>query len=368
MKHLDEYRDAARAHAIAERIRRRVTRGWTLMEVCGGQTHSIVRHGLDELLPDGVTLIHGPGCPVCVTPAEVIDEAIALTRRPEVTLATFGDMIRVPGSGGDLARARAEGGDVRVVMGPLDAVSIAEREPDRTVVFLAVGFETTAPVNALAVLEAERRSLPNLALLGAHVLVPPAMEAILSAPSNRVEGFLAAGHVCTITGTDPYHAIAKRYRVPIVVTGFEPVDILSGVEACVTQLESGRAEVENAYARAVRPEGNRTAIAAVDRVFETCDQAWRGLGVLPGSGLRFRPGYARFDARRRFPEIVTGVVGGGTGAGGEACLAGEILTGARRPPACPAFGVACTPESPLGAPMVSAEGACAAYFRYRRTS
>jgi len=373
MKHLAEYRDAALVDTIVARIRRRATRRWALMEVCGGQTHGIVRHGLDELVSDAVTLIHGPGCPVCVTPAAVIDEAIALARRPEVILATFGDMIRVPGSGGDLARARAEGGDVRVVMGPLDAVGLAARHPDRTVVFLAVGFETTAPVNALSVLDAERRGLANFALLGAHVLVPPAMEAILTAPTIRVEGFLAAGHVCTITGTDVYHAIATRYRVPIVVTGFEPVDILAGIEACVDQLEDGRAEVENAYARAVRPGGNPAAIAAVERVFEPCDQVWRGLGVLPRSGLRFRPAYERFDARRRFsiaiaPHRSGADPGSGDGAPESTCLAGEILTGARRPSECPAFGRRCTPESPLGAPMVSAEGACAAYHRYRRTS
>jgi hydrogenase expression/formation protein HypD len=375
VKHLEEYRDATLVHAIAAQIRERVTCPWTLMEVCGGQTHSIVRHGLDEMLPPEVTLIHGPGCPVCVTPISVIDHAIALTRHPEVILATFGDMVRVPGRDGDLARARAQGGDVRVVMGPLDAVTLAERNPERTVVFLAVGFETTAPVNALAVLEAERRELLNFTLLAAHVLVPPAMEAILSGPGNRVQGFLAAGHVCTITGTHPYHAIARKHQVPIVVTGFEPVDILAGIEACVTQLEAGRAEVENAYARAVRPEGNATALRAMDRVFEVANQSWRGLGTIPRSGLRIRPAYARFDAARRYPEPArspgTGEAGDPDGVGQNhpesVCVAGEILTGVRRPSECPAFGTACTPEMPLGAPMVSAEGACSAYFRYRRT-
>ncbi|HTX64856.1 MAG TPA: hydrogenase formation protein HypD [Opitutaceae bacterium] len=359
MKLVDEYRDAGAARKLAAAIARRATRPWVLMEICGGQTHSIVKFGLDELLPKTLTLVHGPGCPVCVTPVELIDAAVALAGRPGVTVCSFGDMLRVPGTGADLLTARARGGDVRMVYSPLDAVSLAAQHPDREVVFFAVGFETTAPANAMAVLQARRRGLKNFSLLVSHVLVPPAIEAILSAPDNRVQGFLAAGHVCTVMGTAEYGPLAARFRVPIVVTGFEPVDILHGVLACVEQLEAGRAEVGNAYARAVRPEGNVRAQEVMREVFVTIDRNWRGIGRIPASGYALRPELAAFDAAQRF------------GVGGDAppevteCISGLIMRGTKKPTDCPAFGVRCTPERPLGAPMVSTEGACAAYYRYR---
>lgn len=359
MRFIDEYRNAAAVRTLAAAIARRVTRPWTLMEICGGQTHSILKFGLDELLPRTVSLVHGPGCPVCVTPAELIDAAVALAARPGVTLCSFGDMLRVPGNGIDLLTARARGGDVRVVYSPLDAVALAARETSREVVFFAVGFETTAPANALAVLQARKRGLKNFSLLVSHVLVPPAIAAILSAPDNRVEGFLAAGHVCTVMGTGEYEPLARQFRVPIVVTGFEPVDILRGVFACVEQLESGRAEVANAYARAVQPEGNLPARQLIADVFETVDRNWRGLGRIPQSGLALRPEFASFDAVRHFG------VAGDAPPGPTECISGLILRGAKKPPECPAFGTRCTPEHPLGAPMVSSEGACAAYHRYR---
>jgi len=359
MKLVDEYRDAGAAHKLAAAIARRATRPWTLMEICGGQTHSIVKFGLDELLPKTLTLVHGPGCPVCVTPVELIDAAVALAGRPGVTVCSFGDMLRVPGTGADLLTARARGGDVRMVYSPLDAVALAAQHPDREVVFFAVGFETTAPANAMAVLQARRRGLRNFSVLVSHVLVPPAIEAILSAPDNRVQGFLAAGHVCTVMGMAEYGPLAARFKVPIVVTGFEPVDILHGVLACVEQLEAGRAEVGNAYARAVRPEGNVRAQEVMREVFVTVDRNWRGIGRIPASGFALRPELAAFDAARRF------------GVGGDAppevteCISGLIMRGTKKPTDCPAFGVRCTPERPLGAPMVSSEGACAAYYRYR---
>jgi hydrogenase expression/formation protein HypD len=361
MKYLDEYRDGPAARKLAASIGRIVTRPWTVMEVCGGQTHSIVRFGIDELLPPGVELIHGPGCPVCVTSLELIDKALAIAARPEVIFTSFGDMLRVPGSAGDLLAARAAGADVRMVYSPLDAVELARGHPDREVVFFAVGFETTAPTTAAAVARAAALGLRNFTLLVAHVRVPPAVEAILGSPDNRVQGLLAAGHVCTVMGTEEYGPIAARRRVPIVVTGFEPVDLLRGLLMCLTQLEQGRAEVENAYERVVRPEGNPQAKKVVDTIFDVCDRAWRGIGPIPASGLALRPAYAAFDAERRFDvaRIET--------RESPECIAGQVLLGAKKPADCPAFGARCTPERPLGAPMVSAEGACAAYYRYRGT-
>ena len=353
-------RDPAAIRRAAQAIAAAVTRPWTLMEVCGGQTHAIVRFGIDAMLPPPVSLVHGPGCPVCITPAEAIDAAIALSQRPEVLLCSFGDMLRVPGTASNLLQAKARGGDVRVVYGPLDAVELARRHPGREVVFFAVGFETTVPATALAVSLAERGGVANFSILPSHVLVPPAMEALLADPGNRVQGFLAAGHVCAVMGTAAYSPIAQRFRVPVVVTGFEPLDILHGVLMCVRQLESGRAEVENQYARAVRPEGNPAARAAIADVFESADQDWRGLGRIPGSGLRLRPAYAHRDARRRFGPLTVAAE-----PAPSPCIAGAVLRGIAKPTDCPEFGRACTPDHPLGAPMVSSEGACAAYERYR---
>jgi len=356
VKYLDEYHDAQVARALLERIDATVTRPWTIMEVCGGQTHTIVRQGIDQLLTDGVELVHGPGCPVCVTPLSVIDHALELAHRPEVILCSFGDMLRVPGSTDDLLRARAAGADVRVVYSPLDAVRVAVEHPDRTIVFFAVGFETTAPANAMAVHHARDLGLMNFCVLVAHVLVPPAMTAILSSRTNRVQAFLGPGHVCTVVGWEAYEAISRTFGVPIVITGFEPVDLLEGILAAVTQLEQGRHEVENQYARAARREGNLGARAVVDEVFEPCDRAWRGIGVLPASGLRLRPGFTRFDAALRFPRTGPEV------SEHDQCIAGAVLQGRATPDECAVFGTGCTPEHPLGAPMVSSEGACAAYF------
>jgi hydrogenase expression/formation protein HypD len=359
MKYIDEYRDAAMVKRIAGSIARTATRPWTVMEICGGQTHAIVKFGLDEMLPPGVTLVHGPGCPVCVTPAEMIDQAIELSLRPNVTLCSFGDMLRVPGSGVDLLTARARGGSVRMVYSPLDAVRFARENPGREVVFFAVGFETTAPANAMAVLRATREGLSNFSMVVSHVLVPPAMRAILGAPDNRVQGFLAAGHVCAVMGTGEYGPIAREFRSPIVVTGFEPVDILEGLLRCIRQLEEGRAEVENAYSRVVRPDGNPAARAIVGQVFGVVDRNWRGLGSIPASGWGLREEFSAFDAPRKF-GLRTPVAA----PPGE-CISGEILRGLKKPFQCPAFGTRCTPEHPVGAPMVSSEGACAAYYRYR---
>ena len=360
MKYLEEYRDGAAAQEYLAAIRKLVTRPWTLMEVCGGQTHSIVRYGLDELLPSEITLIHGPGCPVCVTPIHLIDRALAIAMTPGVIFASFGDMLRVPGSSTDLLRARAAGADVRVVYSPLDAVAIAEAEPSKQVVFFAVGFETTAPANAMAVLMASRKKLSNFSILVAHVRVPPALEALLTSPLCKVQGFLAAGHVCTVMGTGEYHAVAAKYRVPIVVTGFEPVDILHGVAMAVRQLEEGRHEVEIAYGRSVRPEGNVPAQRAIEEVFQVVHRTWRGLGEIPDSGLGVRPAFADYDADRRFADS------GAPAVESPECIAGLVLQGIKKPQECGAFGGKCTPEHPLGAPMVSSEGACAAYYLYRR--
>jgi hydrogenase expression/formation protein HypD len=360
MKYVDEYRDPQQARRVAEAIRATVTRPWNVMEVCGGQTHAIVRFALDEMLPPEINLIHGPGCPVCVTPLEILDRAVEIASRKEVTFCSFGDMLRVPGSQKDLLTVKSEGGDVRIVYSPMDAVTLARKHPEREVVFFAVGFETTAPANAMAVMQASRLGLQNFSVLVSQVLVPPAIEAVLQSPSNRVQGFLAAGHVCTVMGVEEYRAIAAKYRVPIVVTGFEPVDILQGVYRCVKQLEEGRAEVENEYARCVRAEGNRPAQQQIAQVFTVVPRKWRGIGEIPASGLGLSPAYAAYDAAKRFAlEHVTAQEPA-------ECIAGQVLQGQAKPLDCPAFGVRCTPERPLGAPMVSAEGACAAYYRYRR--
>ena len=360
MKYLDEYRDGAAAGKLAEAIARTVTRPWTLMEVCGGQTHTIVKYGIDRVLPPELELVHGPGCPVCVTSLEMIDRAHAIASRPGVIFCSFGDMLRVPGSRGDLLQLKSQGADVRVVYSPLDAVSLAAAHPDRQVVFFAIGFETTAPPNAMAVWSARKRKLANFSVLVSHVLVPPMMTAMLESADNRVQGFLGPGHVCTVMGTEEYGPIAERYRVAIVVTGFEPLDLLEGVLRTVRQLESGRAEVENAYGRAVRPEGNPASRRLIDDVFEVCDRKWRGVGAIPGSGLRLREEYRAHDAERIFAveEIET--------QESSLCISGQILKGLKKPHDCPAFGKQCTPRNPLGATMVSSEGACAAYHAYGR--
>jgi hydrogenase expression/formation protein HypD len=360
VKFLDEYRDAALAQQLAREIHRVTTRPWTLMEVCGGQTHAIVKFGLDELLPERLTLIHGPGCPVCVTPLEIIDQALVIAARPGVIFTSFGDMLRVPGSTTDLLSVKAGGGDVRIVYSPLDAVKLAEQNPGREVVFFGVGFETTAPATALAVHQAAQKGLKNFSLLVSHVLVPPALEALLSSPDRRVQGFLAAGHVCAVMGYEEYFPVAEKYHVPIVVTGFEPLDILQGVLMTVLQLETGRAEVENQYRRAVRREGNQPAQALMRQIFEVVPRKWRGLGEIPRSGLGLAPAYAAFDAGNRFGVADRRV------EEPPGCLSGRVLQGRIKPHECPAFGAACTPEHPLGATMVSSEGACAAYYRYRR--
>lgn len=360
MYYLDEYRDPQLAQRLLEQIHTVVTQEWTLMEVCGGQTHTIVRFGLDTLLPPQVTLVHGPGCPVCVTPIELIDSAIALAGIKDVILCSFGDMLRVPGSEKDLFTARAAGGDVRVVYSPLDALQLAQRQPHKQIVFFAVGFETTAPTTALTVWQAKQLGLQNFSLLVAHVRVPPAMEAILSSPDNQVQGFLAAGHVCTVMGINEYEPLARRFQVPIVVTGFEPLDLLQGVWMCLKQLEQGRAEVENQYARSVQREGNMPARSLMAEVFTAVDRSWRGLSTFPKSGLGLQTAYEDFDAEKKFGlDLVSNETS-------SVCQAGRVLLGQVKPPECPAFGVQCTPESPLGAPMVSSEGACAAYYRFGR--
>lgn len=357
---MNEYRGPEAAARFARALEQAATRPWTIMEICGGQTHAIIKFGIDQLLPDTITLVHGPGCPVCVTPVELIEKAIAVARLPGVVFCSFGDMLRVPGRSSDLLAAKAAGADVRVVYSPMDAVTIARADPRREVVFFAVGFETTAPATALAVRQAAREGLENFSLLVAHVLVPPAVEAILSSDAVRVQAFLAAGHVCTVMGWEEYVPIARKYRVPIVVTGFEPLDILQGVYMAVRQLEAGRAEVENQYSRAVRREGNIAAQRLMREVFEVVARKWRGVGEIARSGLGLREEYARFDAERRF-----GLEPYSCEEAAE-CISGLVLQGIKKPPECPAFAVACTPEHPLGATMVSSEGACAAYYRYRR--
>jgi hydrogenase expression/formation protein HypD len=360
VKFVDEYRDGAAARALAAEIARAVTRPWTIMEVCGGQTHSIVKYGIDRLLPAGLELVHGPGCPVCVTPLETLDKAHAIASRPNVTFCSFGDMLRVPGSRGDLLELKSRGADVRVVYSPLDAVNLAAADPRREVVFFAIGFETTAPPNAMAIWLAKQRKLTNFSALVSHVLVPPAMSAILEAPDNRVQGFLGPGHVCTVMGTSEYGPIAGRYRVPVVVTGFEPLDLLEGVLRVVRQLEEGRAEVENQYGRAVRAEGNPQSRKLIADVFEACDRKWRGVGTIPASGYRLRDEYRDLDAERRF------AVDGIETHESTVCISGAILRGVKKPCDCPAFGKECSPQTPLGATMVSSEGACAAYHAYGR--
>jgi hydrogenase expression/formation protein HypD len=360
MQFIDEYRDAGAARKYAEALARITTRPWTIMEVCGGQTHAIVKFGVDELLPVGITLVHGPGCPVCVTPLELIDKAIEIASFPEVIFCSFGDMLRVPGSAGDLLRVKASGGDVRMIYSPLDGVKIAQENPHRQVVFFAVGFETTAPANAMAVYQARQQGISNFSVLVSHVLVPPAMEAILASPQSRVQGFLAAGHVCTVMGYTEYEPLARHYRVPIVVTGFEPLDILQGVMMCVKQLEAGRAEVENQYTRSVRREGNPPAQQLVSEVFEVVPRKWRGVGEIARSGLGLRAEYSAYDAEQRFGVTEY------TADESSECISGLVLQGIKKPHECPAFGTRCTPEHPLGATMVSSEGACAAYYRYRR--
>jgi hydrogenase expression/formation protein HypD len=360
MKYLDEYRDTKAARALTDAIARTAMRPWVIMEVCGGQTHTIVKYGLDRLLPPEVELVHGPGCPVCVTSLEMIDRAHAIASRPEVIFCSFGDMLRVPGSRGDLLQLKSHGSDVRVVYSPLDAVNLAAANPERHVVFFAIGFETTAPPNAMAVWLARQRGLKNFSVLVSHVLVPPVITAILQAPGNRVQAFLGPGHVCTVMGCTEYEPIARRYRVPIVITGFEPIDLLEGVLRTVQQLEAGRTEVENAYGRAVRPEGNRESRKLIDEVFEICDRKWRGVGIIPKSGFKLRYEYRDHDAERRFE------VGDIETQESSRCISGQILKGLKKPHDCPAFGKECTPHTPLGATMVSSEGACAAYHAYGR--
>jgi hydrogenase expression/formation protein HypD len=360
MRYLNEYRDPALARTLVRQILDTATRRWVLMEVCGGQTHTIVKQGLDEILAPAVEMIHGPGCPVCVTSLEQIDKALTLAARPDVLFTSFGDMLRVPGSDCDLQQIRARGGDVRVVYSPLDALELAVKHPDKQVVFFAVGFETTAPANAMAVFRAKELGVGNFSVLVSHVTVPPAMIAILDSPENRVEGFLAAGHVCSVMGWTEYEPIAARYKVPIVVTGFEPVDILEGIALAVRQLEDGRHEVENQYVRAVRRAGTPPARELVHQVFELADRKWRGIGNIPRSGLVLRPEFSDFDAELRF-----GLEDIAVDEPAE-CRAGEVLRGTLKPYQCPAFGTLCTPERPLGAPMVSSEGACAAYYNFGR--
>ncbi len=364
MKYVDEFRDPNAVHALSGEIHRITHHPWTIMEVCGGQTHSIVRYGLDRLLPPAITLIHGPGCPVCVTPIELIDAACQLAALPDVIFCSFGDMLRVPGSYNDLLRVKAQGGDIRIIYSPLDAVKIARTNPHHQIICFAVGFETTAPTQAMAVLHARRLHLSNFSLLVAHVLVPPAMEAILSSPENRVQGFLAAGHVCTIMGYDIYEPICRRYQVPIVVTGFEPVDILEGLRLVVAQLEERRYEVENQYARSVHRTGNLEARKGVDNVFEPVSRNWRGIGEISRSGLQLRPTFSEFDALRKFKDRIQPSRTDNSQV--SECQSGRILQGLMKPSACSAFGTRCTPDHPLGAPMVSSEGACAAYYRYRK--
>ena len=361
MKHLAEYRDGPKARRLAAEIGRLVTRPWSIMEICGGQTHSIIRNGIDQLLPPEVELIHGPGCPVCVTPVETIDRALAIARLPEVTFCSFGDMLRVPGSWESLLDVKGSGGDVRVVYSPLDAVKLAAAHPDRQVVFLAIGFETTAPANAMAAKLAHDRGLKNFSLLVSHVRVPPAIRGIMTSPGCRVQAFLAAGHVCSVMGTAEYPPLAAEFGVPLVVTGFEPLDLLEGIRRAVAQLEAGRAECENAYSRVVTEQGNLSAQQVIAEVFEPCDRIWRGIGTIPDSGWRLAAAYRNLDAELRFG------VGKLCADESPLCRSGEVLQGTLKPNQCAAFGRECTPRTPLGATMVSSEGACAAYYHYGRS-
>ena len=361
MKYLDEYRDADLTRKLLADIQNIITRPWTLMEVCGGQTHSIIKSGLDQMLPTEITLVHGPGCPVCVTPLEQVDKAIALASLPEVIFTSYGDMLRVPGSARDLLAVKATGGDVRIVYSPLDALKIARDNPGKTVVFFAIGFETTAPANAMAVVQAKAQGLTNFAVLVSHVTVPAAISALMDSPDVQVDGFLAAGHVCTVMGFWEYEPLVEKYKIPIVVTGFEPVDLLHGILDCIKQLEAGTHRVGNAYERSVSREGNQPAQAVIRKVFEMTDRAWRGMGVIPMSGYRLRAEFAAFDAEMRFPEVQKIETKEST-----VCISGLVLQGRKKPRECPAFGKECTPQTPLGATMVSSEGTCAAYYRYGR--
>jgi hydrogenase expression/formation protein HypD len=360
MKYIDEFNDPELAKRLLDDIHATVKQPWAIMEVCGGQTHSIIRHGIDQLIPDQVEMIHGPGCPVCVTPLELIDKALEIASRPEVIFCSFGDMLRVPGSGRDLFRVKSEGGDIRVVYSPLDALKLARENPDREVVFFGIGFETTAPPNAMAVFQAKRLGVPNFSMLVSHVRVPPAIDAIMQSPACRVQAFLAAGHVCSVMGTQEYPPLVERYSVPIVVTGFEPLDILEGIRHTVHQLERGESYLDNAYARAVPPEGNPAARKLLSEVFTVTDRGWRGIGVIPDSGWRLSETYRDFDAEYRFQ------VGDIHTDESAVCRSGEVLQGLIKPHECAAFGTQCTPRNPLGATMVSSEGACAAYYLYRR--
>ncbi|MEJ5201625.1 MAG: hydrogenase formation protein HypD [Anaerolineales bacterium] len=362
MRFINEFREAPLVKGVLEQIRRIVTRRWVIMEICGGQTHALLKYGLDQLLPEQIELVHGPGCPVCVTSLELVDKAIAIASQPNVIFCSYGDMLRVPGSERDLFSVRAMGGQVRVVYSPLDAVRIAQGNPEKEVVFFAIGFETTAPANAMSVIQAKAQGIKNYSVLVSQVCVPPAMHAILSSPECRVQGFLAAGHVCTVMGYWEYLPIAEHYRVPIVVTGFEPLDLAQGILRCIQQLENDSATVENAYPRAVTKEGNQTAQSIINKVYEPCDRNWRGIGTIPMSGWKLRPEWAEYDAEKRFGvhDIQT--------KESPVCISGLILQGLKKPPECPAFGTICTPQNPLGATMVSSEGACAAYYQYGRNA
>ncbi|GBF78942.1 hydrogenase formation protein HypD [Aphanothece sacrum] len=362
MKFVDEYRDGNLAQQYAQKIAQITSQPWKIMEICGGQTHSIVKYGIDALLPKEITLIHGPGCPVCVTPIELIDSALKIASLPNVIFCSFGDMLRVPGSEKDLLTIKAAGGDIRIVYSPLDSLKIAQENPNKQVVFFAVGFETTAPATAMTVYQASQVNLDNFTLLVSHVLVPPAMEAILSAPNCQVQGFLAAGHVCTVMGYSDYEPLAQKYSVPLIVTGFEPIDILQGIYLCLQQLESGQTTCENQYIRSVQPQGNILAQQLIQDIFEIVPRTWRGIGEIERSGLGLAPKYAKYDAIERFKEELAPMAPSSVP---EICISGEIMQGYKKPHDCPAFGGECTPEHPLGAPMVSSEGACAAYYRYR---
>jgi len=359
MKYLAEYRDAELVHSTIAKIKETVSQPWTLMEICGGQTHSIIKNGLDQLLPDEIELVHGPGCPVCVTPLELIDKALAIASQPDVIFTSYGDMLRVPGSEADLFSIRAQGGDIRVVYSPLDALKIAQENPDKEVVFFAIGFETTAPANVMSILQAEKLHVSNFSILVSHVRVPPAIETILGSPNNRVQGFLAAGHVCAVMGYWEYLPIAEKYQIPITVTGFEPLDIVQGILKTVESLESGEPVVKNAYIRAVTEQGNQAAQKTINEVFGSCDRKWRGIGVIPGSGWCLKPAYSAYDAEPRFNVQTI------QAEESPLCISGLVLQGIKKPAECEAFGTLCSPENPLGATMVSDEGACAAYYRYR---